>query len=111
MKEIVKKSFLLGLGAAALTKKQAEKIIKDLMRRNKVTIKEGRELLKKISSAANEERRRINTFASQEAERIAKTLGSIPKAKIEKAKKRLRLIDKELTNRGKKALKSILNQL
>ena len=111
MKGIVKKSFLLGLGAATLTKKQADKIIKDLIRKNAVTLKESRDILKKIAKAADSERKRISKFAQQEAARISSRMGVVSKAQISKVKKRLKSIDRELSSRGKSALRSILKQL
>ena len=111
MKEIVKKSFLLGLGAATLTKEQAEKTIRDLVRKNAVTLKESRGILKKIGKAADAERKRISKFAQQEAARISSQMGVVSKAQLSKVKKRLKSIDRELSSRGKKTLKEILNQL
>ena len=111
MKGIVKKSFLLGLGAATLTKKQADKIIKDLIRKNAVTLKESRDILKRIGKAADSERKRISKFAQQEAARISSRMGVVSKAQISKVKKRLKSIDRELSSRGKSTLRSILKQL
>ena len=111
MKEIVKKSFLLGLGAATLTKKQVDKIIKDLVRKNAVTLKESRDIIKKMGKAADSERKRISKFAQQEASRVVSQMGVVSKPHIDKVKKGLRSIDKELSSRGKKTLRSILKQL
>jgi len=111
MKEIVKKSFLLGLGAATLTKEQAEKTIRDLVRKNAVTLKESRGILKKIGKAADAERKRISKFAQQEAARISSQMGVVSKAQLSKVKKRLKSIDRELSARGKSTLRSILKQL
>ena len=111
MKDLVKKSFLLGLGAASMTKAQADKIIKELMKRNKVTVKEGRQFLGKISKVAEQEQKRIVNFAAQEIQRIAKLAGSVPKTRIISAKRSLQKLDKELSRRGKKVLNSALNQL
>ena len=111
MKEIVKKSFLLGLGAATLTKEQAEKLISDLVRKNAVTLKESRGILKKIGKAADSERKRISKFAQQEAARISSQMGVASKAQLSKVKKKLKSIDGELSSRGKKTLKEILKQL
>ena len=111
MKDVIKKSFLLGLGAAALTKEQAEKIIKGLVRRNAVTLKESRDMLKKIGKAADAERKRVSKFARQEAARISSYMGVASKAQLSKVNKKLKSIDKELSRRGKKTLKSILKQL
>jgi len=38
MKDVIKKSFLLGLGAASMTKNQAEKIVKELVKKNRCII-------------------------------------------------------------------------
>lgn len=111
MKEIVKKSFLLGLGAATLTKKQVEKTVKDLIRKNAVTVKESRNILKKIGKAADAERKRITKFAQQEAARISSQMGVVSKAQLSKVRKKLKSIDKELSRSGKKTLKSIMGQL
>jgi len=111
MKEIIRKSFLLGLGAASMTKKQAEKVVKHLVKKNAVTVKESRDMLRKIRKATDAERKRISKFAGQEASRVTGKIGVISKAQIAKVKKRLNSIDKELSSRGKKTLKNVLKQL
>ena len=111
MKEIVRKSFLLGLGAASTTKSNAEKVIKGLVKRNAVTLKEGEDMLKKIISEAANEKKRIKKFAEQEAKRIAGKLGILPKIQIQKMRKRLKTMDKELSNKGKKTLQKILKEI
>lgn len=111
MKEIVKKSFLLGLGAATLTKNQAEKIVKGLIKKNAVTAKEGRGMLKKIKKEALKESSRIKKIAENEARRIMGKLGVAPKARISEVKKKLKSVDKELSGKGKKTLKKIMKEL
>ena len=111
MKDIIKKSFLLGLGAATLTKNQAEKIVKELVKRNAVTVKEGRDMLQKVKKLAESEGSRVRTLAENEAKRVAGKLGIASKAHIGKVKKRLKSIDKELSSTGKKTLKRIIKEL
>ena len=111
MREIIKKSFLLGLGAASLTKSHAEKIVKELVKRNEMTINEGKELLGKVNAAAMEERKRISSFIEQEAKRISGKLGVASYARVENLKKKLRSIDRELIKEGKKTLNKIAKQL
>lgn len=111
MKEIIKKTFLLGLGAATLTKNQAEKTVKELIKRNAVTVKEGSDMLKKVKKEALNESKRIRKLAEGEAKRIAGKLSVIPAAQIGKVRKTLKSIDKNLSSKGKKTLKGILEQL
>jgi len=111
MKEIIKKSFLLGLGAATLTKAQANKIVKELVKRNAITAKESREMLNKVRKEAKNESDRVKKFAKQEATRIASSLGILSKTQINKVKKKLSSVDKELSSKGKKTLKKIMKEL
>ena len=111
MKDVVKKSFLLGLGAVSLSKNQAEKIIKGLIKKNAVTISEGKGMLNRIKKHALNEGIRVKKFAQQEANRVAKELGVVSKAQVLKVKKNLKSIDEELSARGKKALKNIMKDL
>jgi len=105
MKELVKKSFLLGLGAASLTKSQAEKIVKELVKKNAVSIMESKAMLKRMAAQANKERLRVQNFAQKEAKRLAKDLSVRSKSQLGKVKKGLKSIDRELTARGRKSLK------
>ena len=111
MKEIVKKSFLLGLGAATFTTNQAEKIVKELVKKNAVTAKEGKDMLKKIKNEALKESRRIKRLVENEARRVGGKLGIASKAHIAGVKKRLKSIDKKLSSKGKNTLKNVLKQL
>jgi polyhydroxyalkanoate synthesis regulator phasin len=111
MKELIKKSFLLGLGAATLTKGQAEKIVKELVKKNAVTVKEGSDMLKKVKKVADSESSRVRKIAENEAKRITKELGGISRPQITRVKKRLKSIDKELSSRGKQTLKRIMKEL
>ena len=111
MKDIVKKSFLLGLGAASMTKSQADKIIKELVKKNAVSIKEGKGIFKKVRKHADNERKRVQKFAEQEAKRMAKDLGFISKEQVSRSKKMLKSVDKDLTSRGKDTLRKIIKEL
>jgi|TARA_B100001964_G_scaffold245555_1_gene333368 polyhydroxyalkanoate synthesis regulator phasin len=111
MKDIIKKSFLLGLGAATLTKNQTEKIVKELVKKNAVTVKEGKDMVNKVKKAAKNESNRIKKFAGQEAKRVAGTVSGVSKIHLGKVQKRLKSIDKELSSKGKKTLKGIIKQL
>ncbi|MCH8003030.1 MAG: hypothetical protein IH934_00225 [Nanoarchaeota archaeon] len=111
MKEIIKKSFLLGLGAATLTKNQAQKIVKELVRKNAISIKEGRDLIKRVKKEAINETNRVRKLVEIEVKRVGGKLGIISKSQIGKVKKRLKTIDKELSSRGKQTLKKIMKEL
>ena len=111
MKEIIKKSFLLGLGAATLTKNQAQKIVKELVSKNAITVKESRNLIGKVRKEAINEAKRVRKLAENEAKRVVGKLGLVSKEQMAKVKERLKSIDKELSGRGKETLKKIMKEL
>lgn len=111
MKDIIKKSFLLGLGVASMTSKQAEKAVKGLVKKNAVTINEGRQMLGKVRKHAERESKRVSRFAQQEAKRVAKELGFVSKAQIGRVKKMLKSVEKDLTSKGRITAKKILRDL
>ena len=111
MKDFVRKSFLLGLGAASMSKAKAEKIVKELVKRNALTIKQGKEMLKKVKKEAANEKKRIQKFAEQEANRLTGKLSSASKIQVIKAKKRLKSINKELSSKGRSTLIKIIKEI
>jgi len=111
MKDIIKKSFLLGVGAATLTKNQAEKLVKDLVKKNAVTIKEGRDMIRRISGISFNESNRIRKLAKNEAKRVTNNLSGLSRTRLASVKKNLKAIDKELSKKGKDTVKKILKEL
>jgi len=111
MKEIIKKTFLLGLGVATMTKNQTEKIVRELVSKNAITVNEGRDMLKKLKNEALIETNKVRMLVEQEAKRVAGMVSTASKIKIVKVKDRLRSINQELTSKGKDTLKKILKEL
>ena len=111
MKDIVKKSFLLGLGAASIAKRKAEQAVNELVKKKAISKKDGQQMLNTIKKHAANEGKRIARFAEQEAGRIAKELGAASKSKARKAKKMLGAMDRQLTAEGKRALRRIIKEL
>ena len=111
MRDIVKKSFLLGLGAASIAKKKAEKTVMELVKKKAISKKDGQQMLNAMTKHAANECKRIARFAEQEAGRIAKELGAASKSKARKAKKMLGAMDRQLTAEGKSALKRIIKEM
>ena len=111
MRDIVKKSFLLGLGAASIAKKKAEKTVMELVKKKAISKKDGQQMLNTIKKHAANEGKRIARFAEQEANRIAVQLAVISKNKAQKTKKMLGAMDRQLTAEGKRALRRIIKEL
>ena len=111
MKDIVKKSFLLGLGAASITKSQAERIVKELTRKGGVNTKEGKKLLRRVLTQANKQRKSIQALAQKEAIRLKKGVNLVSKAEVNKLKSRINALEKKLHAEGKKTAKNLLRRV
>ncbi len=61
--------FSLGLKAAKLTKRQAEKHLKPLVRRKLISNNDARKLIRSMLKEAKEEGARVKDFVKQEAKR------------------------------------------
>jgi polyhydroxyalkanoate synthesis regulator phasin len=110
MKEMVKKAFLLGLGAASLTKTAAQKKIKALVKKGAISSKDSREMLRKILAEANKERKRIQEFSKAEVKRIQAKLSKASQPQIKRLKKRISILEKKLREAGKKTAKKALKK-
>ena len=110
MKEIIKKAFLLGLGVASLTKAQAEKRIKALVKKGAVSTKDSRAILRKVLAEANKERKRIQEFSKAEIKRVQAKLSKASQPQIKSLKKRINVLEKKLRKEGKKTAKKALKK-
>ena len=111
MREFVKKGFLLGLGAASIAKRKAEKAVNEIVRKKAISKKDGQKILRAVKNYAETESKRIAMFAEQEVGRIAKQIGIASKNKSQKAKKMLKKMDSKLTAEGKRTLRKIIKEL
>jgi polyhydroxyalkanoate synthesis regulator phasin len=71
-KDLLRKGFLLGLGAASLTSKKVNETIKGLKKKGKLNSAEGEELVKKFIKEADSERKRVEKFILGEVKRYTK---------------------------------------
>lgn len=79
MKNLVKKSLLLGLGAASLTRKKIQRLVGPLIRENLISKKDAAKIVKKVVAEGEREKRRIKKLIAVEikkAKPLVKKAGS-----------------------------------
>lgn len=94
--EFGKKMFYLGIGLAAVTKDRIEQAVNELIKTGELKQKEAGELKERLMKKAEEERAELVKFVRKQVEAIAKELGFVTKSEIEKIKKQLRELEREL---------------
>ena len=100
MKDLVKKSLLVSLGAASLTKSKAEKVIKGFVEKKAITAKDAKAVLNSVIREAEKQRSRLmgagktkGSELKKEALKMEKQLERLGRIN---AKKIVKLIEKEL---------------
>lgn len=95
MRELIKKSILLGLGAASLTKEKIDKLAAELVKRKAITTKEGKWLAKEVLREIAKSKERVRRLGVLQSRILS-----------EKARK----AEKKLLKRGRRAAKSIISR-
>ena len=111
MKKAIKKSFLLGLGAVSMTKAKIERGVRQLVKSNGISIREGKAMMRSATNHMEREGRRLSRLAQIEAQRLAREAKLMSNKHLQTMNKSLRSMDARLTAEGKKTLQKIMRQL
>jgi len=89
MLELLEKAMLTGLGAAAITQKKAEELVKELKEKYKLSEEEGKAFLEKMQNMAKEGREKLQETAEVEVKKALDRMGLVSKADFDKLLKRV----------------------
>lgn len=101
MRELIKKSILIGLGAASLTKEKIDNVVAEFIRRKIITTKDGRWLVKQVLKELAKNKERLDKLTRLEGQLLGKEAKSIEKRLI----KRGRRTAKKILSRAAKELR------
>ena len=111
MKTIIKKSFLLGIGAVSLTRKKAEKVVKAAVKKGAITASEGNKLIGSMVRLANTYRKKLEKAGEAEVKKQLRTLGFKSLTEAKKLKKKARALEKILRSKAKKVAIAALKRI
>lgn len=111
MKKILRQGFLLGLGAVSLTRKQAEKMVKQFVKKGIVNSKEGRALVKRVLTEAKKQETKLRKLGETEAKKALKEAGIVSLAEAKRLKKKVKVLEKKLKKKGRKTAKKIYKKV
>jgi len=101
MLDIIKKAALLGMGMVSLTEDKMKELVEEMEKKGEVSGKEGRELLEKLFSKVEAERKagedkvreilsaslsKVNIATTEDLEKIEKKVGALEKKVADLAK-------------------------
>lgn len=97
MKDLLKKSLLLGVGALTVTREKAEKMIRELEQKGEVTSGEAREYINELVERGEQERNVLRETVSRELDRLIKVMGLATKSDLKALEERLDSLEARLS--------------
>ncbi len=96
MVELFEKMMLSGLGALALTKNKGEELLTELKEKYRLSEDEGRALMEKLQSAAQQGRENLAAAADNEVKRAIRGVGMVTREEYELLQQRVQDLERRL---------------
>ena len=93
LSDMFEKVFLLGVGAASLTKEKIQDLVDELVKRGQLTKEEGEELLDKAAGSAREQGTSIVEKASDTYQDTLRLMGIAAREQIEQLEHRMSVLE------------------
>lgn len=93
VRDLIERTFLAGMGAAALTKDRVQELVEDLIRRGQLDSDEGREVAERLVSRSRDEARSVLKKADSSLQGAYRDLGLGTKRELEDLDFRLRQLE------------------
>ena len=94
---IVKKAFLLGIGAITLTKEKLENLFKELTQKGEITEKQAHMLLEEIGKKVEEGKKTLEKTITLAVKKAIDKMNLATKEELKKLEKRIRALEKKIT--------------
>ena len=93
IRDLIERAFLIGMGAAALTKDRVESIVDELARRGQLSGEEGKDTVEKLVARSREEARTALQRADSSMRGTYRNLGLVTKRELEDVDFRVRQLE------------------
>ncbi len=93
IRELIERTFLLGVGAAALSKERIQELVEEFVRRGQLSGEEGRDMVDRLMARSREEARAAVKKADSSLQGAFREMGLINKRDLEDMDFRLRQLE------------------
>lgn len=97
MLELFEKVVLTTIGVASITQKKTEELVTEMKEKLKLSDEEGKSLIDRVKTFANESREKIRETADEEVKKAVDRLGLVSREEFDLLKKRVQELE-ERTN-------------
>jgi polyhydroxyalkanoate synthesis regulator phasin len=98
MLELLEKAVMTTIGVAAITQKKAEELVAEMKERFKLSEEEGKNLVDRIQSIANESREKVREMAEEEVKKVTERLGLVSREEFDRLTKRVEELESRCNN-------------
>ena len=93
VRDLIERTFLAGMGAAALTKDRVQELVEDLVRRGQLSGDEGRDVVDRLVARSRDEARTVLKRADSSLQGAYRDLGISTKRELEDLDFRIRQLE------------------
>lgn len=93
VRDLIERTFLAGMGAAALTKDRVQELVEDLVHRGQLSSDEGRDVVDRLVARSREEARNVLKKADSSLQGAYRDLGISTKHELEDLDFRIRQLE------------------
>ena len=89
MLDLLKKTYLVGLGFASLTREKVEEVVDELVRKGEVAEKDRKQVFEDLMAKAKEEQQRFSQSVKETVQKVVREIGGPSKQAFEDLVKRV----------------------
>jgi polyhydroxyalkanoate synthesis regulator phasin len=93
VRDLIEKTFLAGMGAAALTKDRLQELVEEFVKRGQLSSEEGRDVVDRVMTRSREEARTVLKKADSSLQSAYRDIGLTTKRELEDLDFRLRQLE------------------
>lgn len=96
LRDVIERTLMLGLGAAALTKDRVQAVVDEFIHRGQLSAEDGKDMVERLASRSREEARSALKTADSSLQTVVRELGAASRRDVEDLDFRLRQIEHRL---------------
>jgi polyhydroxyalkanoate synthesis regulator phasin len=93
IRDLIERAFLVGVGAAVLTKDRVQEVVEEFVRRGQMSGEEGRDMVERLMGRSRDEARSALKKADSSLQGAYRDMGLITKRELEDMEFRLRQVE------------------
>ncbi|OFV82042.1 MAG: hypothetical protein A2W26_13875 [Acidobacteria bacterium RBG_16_64_8] len=93
IRDLIERTFLVGMGAAALTKDRVQELVEEFVRRGQISGDEGRDMVERLVSRSRDEARSAFKRADSSLQTAYRDMGLVSKRELEDMELRVRQLE------------------